>query len=262
MPRPYSIGLITLVAFLLQLTPTLSRSDPAPTISIIIDDIGHHKNRGFRAINLPARLTYAVIPDSAHASHLANYAHDIGKEVILHMPMENTTERPIEELALTKDLSHEDFLTVFEAAISQVPHVRGVNNHMGSALTQEPLAMTWLMEAVKKHQLFFVDSRTTHKSVAGTIARQQSVLSASRDVFLDNKRTTFDIDRQFRLLLSIAKRKQSAIAIGHPHAETLMYLEHALPILQEEGIQIVPVSELIGLRLAQHQLASFTGGSE
>lgn len=262
MPRPYSIGLITLAAILLQLTPTPSRSDPQPIISIIIDDIGHHRSRGFRAINLPARLTYAVIPDATHATSLAEYAFDLGKEVIVHLPMENTSERPIEKLALTRDLSEQDVFDVFEAAIKQVPYARGVNNHMGSALTQEPQAMIWLMRAVKKHRLFFIDSRTTHKTVAGMVARELSVLTESRDVFLDNKRTTYDIDQQFRLLLSIARSKQTAIAIGHPHRETLAYLEHALPILKAEGIRIVPVSQVIGLRLAQRQLASYTAGSD
>ena len=124
--------------------------------------------------------------------------------------------------------------------------------------------MHWLMQAVKKHRLFFVDSRTTHKSIAFAIARQQSVLTARRDVFLDNDRTTYAIDRQFRLLMAIAKRRKSAIAIGHPYTETLEYLEYALPMLAAENIRVVPVSEVINLRLAQRQVATraMTVGSE
>lgn len=165
-------------------------------------------------------------------------------------------------VALTTDLSQQDFFDVFETAIRSVPYAQGINNHMGSALTQEPVAMTWLMQAIKKHQLFFVDSRTTPKSVASKIAIQQSVRTASRDVFLDNDRTSYAIDRQFRYLLLLAKRNKSAIAIGHPYAETLEYLERAIPILSAENISIVPVSKIISTRLARRQLAANFTASE
>ena len=262
MPKRFKFGFpLFCVALLLQLSTTPSYSaDSYSTdkayIAIIIDDIGNNRRLGERAINIPADLTFAVIPETTHATKLARYAHQSGKEVMVHLPMENTHNQPMGSIALTSELSRADFAQVFDDALSRVPFAAGINNHMGSELTQQPLAMSWLMDSVKRHKLFFVDSRTTHKTIASDIARQQNVLSASRDIFLDNNRSAYDIDKQFRRLLILAKRRQTAIAIGHPHRATLEYLERAIPMLEDEGITIVSVSYMLKMRRAQRQMAS------
>ncbi|MBT4617889.1 MAG: divergent polysaccharide deacetylase family protein, partial [Gammaproteobacteria bacterium] len=46
-------------------------------------------------------------------------------------------------------------------------------------------------------------------------------------------------------------------AIGHPYPSTLQYLEHAIPMLKREGVRLVSVSEMLNLRLAERQLASY-----
>jgi polysaccharide deacetylase 2 family uncharacterized protein YibQ len=165
--------------------------------------------------------------------------------------------QPLGGLALTNGLSEQDVAMVLDQAVRLVPFASGINNHMGSALTQEPQAMVWLMRAVKRHKLFFIDSRTTHKTVASEIALQENIRTASRDVFLDNDRSLYGIDKEFRRLLAVAKRRKTAIAIGHPYPSTLQYLEQAIPMLKREGVRLVSVSEMLNLRLAERQLASY-----
>ncbi|MFT7221297.1 MAG: polysaccharide deacetylase 2 family uncharacterized protein YibQ [Candidatus Azotimanducaceae bacterium] len=224
-------------------------------IAIIIDDLGHNQSRGKRAIDLPAALTFAVIPQTAYGKTLANYAHSSGKEVMVHLPMANTYGRPMEKLALTHNLTEMEIAEVFETAVSLVPYATGINNHMGSALTQQPQAMAWLMRVVKKHEFYFVDSRTTHRSVALEIAQLENLESARRDIFLDNDRSAPAIDKQFRKLLKLAKERTSALAIGHPYPSTLDYLSQAIPLLEAEGITIVSVSELLQFRTEARTLA-------
>ena len=258
MPNPFQTGFTPLIAaILLQLTPTQSFSADHNYIAIIIDDIGHNRRAGERAIDIQAYLTFAVIPETQHAFRLASYAHDAGKEVMIHLPMENTMNHPLGNLALTSGLSEKGVAMVVDQAIRLVPFASGINNHMGSALTQEPQAMVWLMRAVKRHKLFFVDSRTTHKTVASEIALQQDIQTASRDVFLDNDQSLYGIDKEFRRLLALAKQRRTAVAIGHPYPSTLQYLEHAIPMLNREGVQLISVSEILKIRLAERQLAKF-----
>ena len=179
MPKPFQIGFTPFfVALLLQLAPPPSFSADHSYIAIIIDDIGHNRRAGERAIDIQAHLTFAVIPETQHAVRLASYAHSAGREVMVHLPMANTMNQPLGGLGLTNGLSEQDVATVLDQAVRLVPFASGINNHMGSALTQEPQAMVWLMRAVKRHKLFFVDSRTTHKSVASEIALPLPVNSA------------------------------------------------------------------------------------
>ena len=146
MPKPLQIGFTPfLVALLLQLAPPPSFSANPSYIAIIIDDIGHNRRAGERAIDIQAHLTFAVIPETQHAARLANYAHNAGKEVMVHLPMANTMNQPLGDLALTNGLSEQDIAEVLDQAVRLVPFASGINNHMGSALTQEPQAMIWLM---------------------------------------------------------------------------------------------------------------------
>jgi polysaccharide deacetylase 2 family uncharacterized protein YibQ len=253
LPNPFQTGFTPLIAaILLQLTPSQSFSADHNYISIIIDDIGHNRRAGERAIDIQAYLTFAVIPETRHAFRLASYAHDAGKEVMIHLPMENTMNHPLGNLALTSGVA-----MVMDQAVRMVPFATGINNHMGSALTQEPQAMIWLMRAAKHHKLFFVDSRTTHKTVASDIALQENIRTASRDVFLDNDKSLFGIDKEFRQLLTLAKQRKTAIAIGHPYPSTLRYLELAIPMLKREGVQLISVSEMLKIRLGEQLLASY-----
>ncbi|MEO2174214.1 MAG: divergent polysaccharide deacetylase family protein [bacterium] len=217
-------------------------------MAIIIDDIGYNINRGIRAINLPGSLTYAVLPNSPYAELLSENAHQSKKEVIVHLPMSNLIGHPLGPGGLTESLSENEFLAAVAAAIKKVPHASGLNNHTGSYLTQQIQQMNWLMEDIKRRNFFFVDSRTTPKSVAHKVARRKQILTSGRDVFLDNDPSFFEIDRAFHRLIQIARRNGTAIGIGHPYRNTLDYLEIALPQLQQQGIEVIPASNLLALQ--------------
>ena len=222
--------------------------EPSAYIAIIIDDLGHNKDRGELAVSLPGSITYAVLPNSRYASDISESAFSSNKEVIVHLPMENRNSFPMSVDALTDKLNRTDFLASVNTLISKVPHAIGINNHQGSYLTEQPKQMNWLMDDLKNRNFFFLDSRTSPKTVAYKIALNKNILSGSRDVFLDNERTTFEIDRAFQKLIRIAKRRGTAIGIGHPHKQTLDYLAMAIPHLQQQGIALVPVSNVMALQ--------------
>lgn len=235
--------MIRLLVSSLLLIPALALAQPR--IAIIIDDLGYHRNRGEAIVNLPGPVTCAVIPQTPHAPALAKQAHDIGKEVILHMPMETDGYAQLDAGGLREDMSPEDFVATIDAAVLRIPQARGLNNHMGGVLTADSNAMSQLMESLGEHGLFFVDSRTTPQSVAASLARQHGLAYAGRDIFLDNERDLAAINDQFNLAIALAKRRGQAIVIGHPYPETIEYLQNVIPLLGSAGIELVPVSRLL-----------------
>jgi polysaccharide deacetylase 2 family uncharacterized protein YibQ len=212
---------------------------------IIIDDMGYNLTRGTDALALPGNLTFAVIPNSRFGTQLAEAAHKAGKELMLHAPMSTVENIPLEAGGLTPELSKEEFRAALRNALMQVPHAQGVNNHMGSDLTQRRRQMAWLMQELRWQDLYFVDSRTSDKTIAATVASEFRVPNLSRQVFLDNTRTIEAIDERFKELLARAQQNGLAIAIGHPYPETISYLQQALPGLQDQGVQLVFVSEAL-----------------
>lgn len=217
----------------------------APRIAIIIDDLGYSRQHGQAIVDLPAPVTCAVIPFSPHARRLAERASLAGKEVLVHMPMAAQRHQILDQGGLRDGMDEPQLLDAVRQALSQIPQARGLNNHMGSALTEQQQPMGWLMTELKAHQLFFVDSRTSSHSVAQQVARQVGLSHAGRDVFLDNERNLVSINEQFNRLIRLARQRGQAIAIGHPYPETVHYLQQVLPLMQDAGIEVVPVSTLL-----------------
>lgn len=218
----------------------------APRIAIVIDDLGDRLAEGRAALDLPGRLTYAMLPHTPHAARLAREAHAAGKEVMLHQPMQAVVGQPLGPGGVTLDMSERRFRETVRANLRAVPHVAGLNNHMGSLLTQHPGHMTWLMALLREERVgYFLDSRTTAGTVAERMAREQDVATGRRHVFLDHDRDEAAIAREFRRLTEHARRQGQAIAIGHPYPETLAVLARELGDLERHGVELVTVGELL-----------------
>lgn len=224
-----------------------SSAENGPRIGIIIDDLGYQLAAGRRAIALPGPVAYAVLPGTPFGRRLAALAEAEGKDVLLHLPLEAVDhEGPAEPGAIMLDMSRSAFKTQFAEAIAAVPNAIGVSSHRGSLLTRHPGHMAWLMEAIRdRDDLFFIDSYTTHESVALRIAAEEGVAATRRDVFLDHRRSVEAIAAEFERLKKIASKKGHAIAIGHPFPETLEVLERELPRLAEQGFELVTISVLM-----------------
>ncbi|WP_439136089.1 divergent polysaccharide deacetylase family protein [Pseudomaricurvus sp.] len=233
-------------------TPETSDANTPIKIAIIIDDVGYSLPYGTEAASLPGSLTLAVLPHSPHGAKLAELGFQQGKEIMLHVPMSTVQHRKLDVGGLTAEMSQQEFETTLTGNLASIPHVRGLNNHMGSELTQRPQPMQWLMTALAQENLFFIDSRTSAQSVALQTAEANRVPTRKRDVFLDNTRTAEAIGQQFDTLIQLARERGSAIAIGHPYPETLAYLDRVLPELGRLGVQLVPVSRLLAGTVSQN----------
>lgn len=222
-------------------------ADNKPRIAIIIDDLGYQLAAGRRALELPGPIAFAVLPDTPYGRRLAMLANDSGREVLLHLPLQAANhEGPHEPGGITLDMTRGAFRTTFAAAMETVPFAVGVSSHRGSLLTRHPGHMAWLMQEIRaREDLFFIDSYTTHESIALQVAREEGVSAAKRDVFLDHERTVDAVAREFDRLKNTARRQGHAVAIGHPFPETLEVLEKQLSLLEEQGFELVTIGELI-----------------
>ena len=105
------------------------------------------------------------------------------------------------------------------------------------------------MEALRDQgHLMFVDSRTTARTVAADAARDLELPVLSRDVFIDNEAGRDYARRQFTSLIERAKLRGTALAIAHPHPDTLAVLEANLAQLSAHGVQLVRLTRLYELR--------------
>ncbi len=217
-------------------------------VAIVIDDLGQDVKLAKEVLALPGKLTLAVMPGLAQSTAIAELAKQSGREVLLHLPMEplKNHEKTRSPGTLSVDMTPMAFLNTVNDDVASVPGAVGVNNHEGSALTENLEAMKFLMAELKSRNLFFLDSMTTPKSVAYATAIEFGMNAARRDVFLDNEGDNpLYIRGQLEKLIEIARNHGKAIGIGHPHPATLSELRKWLAETGAEGIEIVPVSRLM-----------------
>jgi len=219
---------------------------PRPVyISIIIDDIGYNLERDRRFIQLDPAVTLAILPHTPHGVQLANLAYEHHNEVMLHMPMSSVHGVWPGPGTLTTDMDEGRFLQQVRDNLRSIPHVVGVNNHMGSLLTPDAQHMQWLMQELRSEGIgYYIDSMTSTLSRARYTAQESGLPTMRRDVFLDNIQDAEQVRLQFARLLHIARRQGFAIAIGHPHDVTLQVLEEELARL-DASVKLVPISALL-----------------
>ena len=226
------------------------QADEPPAITIIIDDMGNHQAQGLAALELRGAVTYAFLPHTPYAAALAEKAHGLGKEVMLHLPMDAHEGNALGPGALTLHMTEVQFKRTLLDNLNAIPHVSGLNNHMGSLLTRHPGAMGWIMQALTaaRSGLYFIDSRTTRETVAQQVAEEYSVPNTRRDVFLDNDPSVDAIEKQFSVLLQRARQQGYAVGIGHPYPQTVEVLRRVFTRLKSQNIQLISASAMIELQ--------------
>ncbi len=219
-------------------------------LSLVIDDLGYSLENGIAAIDLVGSHTYAILPGTSYGQKLARHAYKLNKEVILHLPMQSIGSASTREPhALDASMDEDQLTKKVHSLLTKIPFIRGVNNHMGSLLTEFNFFMRPVMDSISGYnpQLYFLDSRTTPRSVAYAQALDAGLNSITRDIFLDNELNLASIRLQYQIWLEKSRLHGSAIAIGHPHKETIQVLRENLPDTSRK-FHFMPVSELISER--------------
>ncbi len=229
----------------------LAVNTQAAELLLILDDIGNNKSLGERALALPAPINLAFLPHTPEAQSLAEQAFKLGHGVMLHAPMESAHNNNLGPGGLHPDMSEHAFKTSLAQSLAAIPHVQGVNNHMGSFLTTQAQPMRWVMEVLQQDGLFFVDSLTAARSVGYQEAQRAGIPSLRRDVFLDNDVSEKALLMQYNQALRKAQKRGYAVLIGHPYPNTLDFLAQHLPKLPEQGIKLSRVDSFLNARLWQ-----------
>ena len=244
--RTHTVHVITSMSARSSAPGPKSGSESGPKLAIILDDMGYDRAAADAALTLSFPITLSVIPHLPLSTEVAEEAYRRGDQVLLHLPMEaEADEAKAEPIELRVGMKADQVERDLDGMLDTVPHAVGVNNHQGSRATADAALMAELMPALRRRGLFFIDSRTTAATVAHDTAEKAGVRSASRKVFLDDMPKRDAILAQLDLAARDAERDGFAIAIGHPHPETIAALVEAAPRLEARGVRFVFVSQVV-----------------
>lgn len=222
------------------------RPSGRPRVAIIIDDLGYDFGLAKRFLSLDPALTVSVLPQSPFGRKIVERARQRGMVVMLHLPMEPREYPRVDPGpgALLTRMGPDQLIARLDEELDRLPGASGVNNHMGSRLTADADRMNQVFSVLKRRGLFYIDSRTTSKTVTLQAARLFQVPFAQRDVFLDHVEAADRIRDQLRTLVRHAEAHGAGIGIAHPHEETFRVLRERLPELKRR-VELVPASRLV-----------------
>ncbi len=234
--------------FRLKIKNDLKNEYPNITrLAIIIDDFGYFSGELLEEfLALDKNITFSILPGTPYSKEVERKATSAGHECLIHIPMEPQdypNKNPGENAILVK-MTEEEIKERIESFIQELPNCIGANNHMGSMLTQYRDKVRPVLEVLQKHNLFFVDSKTTNKTIAYKTAKEMNIPTGLNDIFLDTGRKEDIVKQKYRQIIRLAKSHRQIIAITHCHKEQLKNLKKLLSMLPD-NTKLVPISEIV-----------------
>lgn len=220
-------------------------SDKKAKLAIVLDDFGYGEGQLSTFNNMSIPLTYAVLPNKPYSREAAISGHNHGKHIILHLPMQPLNTESSEPVHIRVDMTEQDIIQTTSELLNSIPYVQGANNHQGSRATSDRKTMYPVLQVLKGRGYYFVDSRTTSASVAGQTARTLGVPTISNELFIDNDSAVEAIKERLQEGANIAFRDGYAVIIGHDRPNTAAALKAMIPVLEQQGIEFVFVSDVL-----------------
>ncbi|WP_147623507.1 divergent polysaccharide deacetylase family protein [Treponema denticola] len=214
----------------------------------VFDDAGHNLEQLQYFLDLPFPCTIAVLPKLPNSRETARRIRAAGKELILHQPMQalNPNINPGDG-AVKPGMDREEIKKIVASNVEEIGPIAGMNNHEGSLITSDEKAMEAVLELCKEKNIYFLDSRTSSKSVVPQVAKKLNMNIWERAVFLDNKKDKAYMKKQIIEGLEIASQRGEAIMIGHVFTVDLaILLKEMYSDLTQEGYTFSTISKSKG----------------
>jgi polysaccharide deacetylase 2 family uncharacterized protein YibQ len=208
-----------------------------PKLAIILDDVCVRSQvEAIKSLNLP--LTMSFLPPSKYRPNSAKLAQ---KEsfYMVHLPMEAMSFTKEEPFTLRVDDSQEKISKRIQKLKELFPNVKYINNHTGSKFTSDERAVNKLIYELRKRGINFIDSRTIADTKVPKVMKNYGMKYIGRDVFLDHHPEKSYVKKQIKEAVRIAKEHGNAIAIGHPHKNTLLAIKESKPLFEEVDLVLV-----------------------
>jgi uncharacterized protein len=218
-------------------------------IAILVDRFGFRNMQETQALLEFGRgLTVAILPHTTGARDLADQCRARGLEVVLNLPMEGLDYPRVDPGpgAILVDMSPGDITKRVAKAHEQIGGARGVHTYMGGLAVEDKDVMRAILQEVADRRGYFVESTSSTFSVVRETAAQVGAASIRLRDTIDGPQAS--VARVKENLEDVAVRaRQHGVAVGlvHPYPATVQALKELLPVWRHQGIDLVPLSEIV-----------------
>ncbi|MEE9367264.1 MAG: divergent polysaccharide deacetylase family protein [Pontiella sp.] len=240
------VFLITLILIQLSGGFTLAK-ERHKEIYLVIDDAGLALEETNQFLDIPVPMTIAVLPHLKKTREVCMAIHrHKDKEIILHQPMEayDITQDPGPG-AIFNATKPADIAAILNQNLSSVRGAVGINNHMGSRVTENQQLIREVLRYCKGNGLFFLDSKTAYNSQVPNVANQEHMHMEERNIFMDIHHDREYVRKMWSSAVAHAREDGYTIVIGHIWSkETAAAIRDSYQTLQNQGYTFHKLSEL------------------
>jgi len=148
---------------------------------------------------------------------------------IVHMPMQALSDQKggywDRKNWIVEGMTASEVREQVDRVFRELPGALGMNNHRGSRITENREILEPLVEALRDRGLFFLDSRTSSRSVAAEVALEKGLPKLENHVFLDHREEEAFFRSQMKRLFHLAEKQGWAVGICHARPSTYGVLE-------------------------------------
>ncbi|MEN7972631.1 MAG: divergent polysaccharide deacetylase family protein [Verrucomicrobiota bacterium] len=216
-------------------------------IFLVIDDAGLDMAEARQFLDIPIPMTIAALPHLKETKRFcAAIRRHPEKELILHQPMEAYNRDSNTGLgAIRSSTNPKNVAKILDSNMASVRGAVGMNNHMGSRITENEQLMAEVLRYCRAHGLYFLDSKTAYNSIVPRVAQRERVHLEERHVFLDVQHDRETIRRAWGSTVTKARENGYVISIGHIWSkETATAIRDSYQTLQNQGYTFHKLSEL------------------
>jgi len=216
-------------------------------IALILDDAGNSLELAEEVLSLPYPVTLSVIPFTRYDRETSELVRKNNKELFLHLPMEPKSypETDPGKGAILLNTPESLIEIIIKKDVERLGKIDGVNNHMGSALTESRTKMQQVLKYLKIYTDTFVDSHTSKNTVAYDICKKYLPNCGINNVFIDNSDDPEYIKNKINKGINLLEKNKNVIMIGHLRPNTVKVLKSYLPELEKRGIKFSTVREVL-----------------
>lgn len=226
---------------------TLAEKRRHKQIFLVIDDAGLVFYETKRFLDIPVSMTIAALPHLKETKRVCQAIWDDPlKETILHQPMEayNKSKNPGPG-AIYNDTPVGEVSEILDDNLHSVRGVVGMNNHMGSRVTENVQLMSEVLQYCQAKELFFLDSKTAYNSQVPKVAAKMGMHMEERHIFLDIQHDRNYIRGMWGSAVAHARDFGYVVVIGHVWSpESAAAIRDSYESLLNQGYTFHKLSEL------------------
>lgn len=216
-------------------------------IFLVIDDAGLALSETQRFLDIPIPMSIAVLPHQKQTREVCiQIGRDPRKEILLHQPMEayNKHKNPGPG-AIMDATPPSEVQGILDRNMRSVRGAVGMNNHMGSRVTENVTLIGEVLRFCKGNKFFFLDSKTAYNSQVPSVAKAAGMHLEARDIFLDINHDRGYIRKMWGSAVSKARENGYVVVIGHIWCkESAIALRDSYETLLNQGYTFHKISEL------------------